>query len=173
MKHLWIVGLMLFGGMLLAGTDIDVNGKFAGSKVGDKAPKGWYFNVSIKPDGTGKVVQVGDEFGVQITNPKRAVAYYTKQFKVTPGEQYEMSCDAVGTGKAYLAMYFYKQKGWCGSILQPAVTLQPGKNELKYTFTVPADIKGAVPVYGSFAFYVQGPGEVTFTDVEVEKEDVK
>ncbi|MBR4957427.1 MAG: hypothetical protein IKZ31_06670, partial [Lentisphaeria bacterium] len=69
MKHLWIAGLMLFGGMLLAGTDIDVNGKFAGSKVGDKEPKGWYFNTGIQAVGTGKVVQVGDELAVQISSP--------------------------------------------------------------------------------------------------------
>ena len=48
MKHLCLLALLFCGGVLMAGTDIDINGKFAGSKVGDKVPKRWNFNKSIK-----------------------------------------------------------------------------------------------------------------------------
>jgi hypothetical protein len=166
--------LMLCGGALLAGTDVDVNGKFAGSNVGDNAPKKWIFNKSISPVGSGEVVRVGDKLGVKITNTAKSVAYYSYQIPVKAGEKYEMSCDVTGNGKAYLAMYLYAEKGgWAGAIAQPQVTLKPGENELKYTFTIPADIKGKVPCKGSFVFYLSGPGEATYYDVEVEKEDDK
>ncbi|MBR2641886.1 MAG: hypothetical protein IKD46_02050 [Lentisphaeria bacterium] len=174
MKHLWMLALMLCGGALLAGTDVDVNGKFAGSNVGDKTPKKWLFNKSISPVGSGEVVRVGDKLGVKITNTAKSVAYYSYQIPVKAGEKYEMSCDVTGNGKAYLAMYFYAENGaWAGAVSQPAVVLKAGENELKYTFTIPADIKGKVPCKGSFVFYLSGPGEATYYDVEVEKEDDK
>lgn len=174
MKHLWIVGLMLFGGMLLAGTDIDVNGKFAGSKVGEVAPAGWVFNTSVQPVGTGKVVQVGDKFGVQISNPKGALHYFTqKNVNVVPGDKFELSCDVTGTGRAALAVYCYNDKGWVGGIYQPLVILKPGENELKYEVTIPAEIRGKVPSRICFAFFVSGTAEATFSDFEVEKADSK
>ena len=152
MKFLSMLALVFCGAMLIAGTDIDVNGKFIGSKEGEIAPNGWVFNPSVKPVGTGKVVKVGDQFGVQISNPKRDLHYYSKkQVDVAPGEKYELSCDVTGTGKAYLAMYLYAEKGvWGGAVSQPAVVLKPGENDLKYTFTIPAEIKGKVPVVASF-----------------------
>ena len=78
MKFLSMLAMLFCGALLTAGTDIDVNGKFAGSTVGERAPKGWVFNTGVKPVGTGKVVKVGDEFGVQITNPKAGVHYFTE-----------------------------------------------------------------------------------------------
>ena len=174
MKHLWIAGLMLFGGMLLAGTDIDVNGKFAGSKVGDKEPKGWYLNTGIQAVGTGKVVQVGDELAVQISSPSKEVHYYTRQlYPVVAGEKYELSCDVVGTGKVGFAMYYYDGTRWSGLNYSPLVTLKSGENDVKFVFTVPAEVNGKALNKVRFAFRVSGACEVTINDLEVEKEDAK
>lgn len=174
MKHLCLLALLFCGGVLMAGTDIDINGIFAGSKVGDKVPKRWNFNKSIKPVGSGEVVQVGDKLGVKITNTAKSVAYFSRMVPVKAGEKYEMSCDVIGTGKAYLAMYLYAEKGvWGGAVSQPAVVLKAGENDLKYTFTIPAEINGKVPVVASFVFYLNGPGEATYYDVELEKEDIQ
>ena len=135
-----MLSVLFCGAMLVAGTDIDVNGKFAGSTEGEKEPAGWVFNPSVKPDGTGKVVKVGDKFGVQISNPKRALHYYSKkQVNVAPGEKYELSCDVTGTGYAGLAMYLYNAKGWVGGIYQKPVKLQPGENDLKFEIVIPAE----------------------------------
>ena len=175
MKFLSMLAVLFCGAMLVAGTDIDVNGKFAGSTIGERAPKGWLFNDGIKPVGTGKVVKVGDELGVHITSPKAGVHYYcAKQFPVVPGEKYEVSCDVTGTGVAGVGVYYYDAKGsWAGAIYQPSVKLKPGENDVKYTFTVPAEVKGKVPGLVRFAFFVYGAADATFTDFEVEKEDGK
>ena len=174
MKFLSMVAMMFCGAMLIAGTDIDVNGKFAGSTEGEKEPAGWVFNTSVKPDGTGKVVKVGDKFGVQISNPKRALHYYSKkQVNVAPGEKYELSCDVTGTGYAGLAMYLYNAEGWVGGVYQKPVKLQPGENDVKFEIVIPAELNGKVPSRACFAFFVQGAAEATFSDFEAEKEDGK
>lgn len=174
MKHLWMLAVMFCGAMLIAGTDIDVNGKFTGSKVGDKEPKGWFFNTGINSLGTGKVVQQGDELAVQISCPKREVHYYTRTlYSVAVGEKYEVSCDVTGTGKVGLAMYYYKDNQWAGLNYSPLVTLKPGENDVKFVFTVPAEVKGKVPNKVRFAFRVSETAEVAFNDFEVEKEDGK
>ncbi|MBQ4337427.1 MAG: hypothetical protein IJC34_09570 [Lentisphaeria bacterium] len=174
MKFLSMLTLVFCGAMLTAGTDIDVNGKFIGSKEGEIAPNGWVFNPSVKPVGTGKVVKVGDKFGVQISNPKRDLHYYSKkQVDVAPGEKYELSCDVTGTGKAALAMYLYNAKGWVGGIYQVPVTLKPGENDLKFEVVIPAEFNGKVPARACFAFFVRGAAEATFSDFEAEKEDAK
>ena len=174
MKFLSMVAMMFCGAMLIAGTDIDVNGKFAGSTLDEQAPQGWVFNTSVAPVGTGKVVKVGDKFGVQISNPKKELHYYSKkQVNVVPGEKYELSCDVTGTGLVGLAMYFYNEKGWVGGVYQKPVKLQPGENDVKFELVVPAEIRGKVPSRACFAFFVRGAAEATFSDFEVEKEDGK
>ena len=174
MKVLSMFAMLFCGAMLIAGTDIDVNGKFAGSKVGDKEPKGWVFNPSVQPVGTGKVIQAGDKFGVQISNPKKDLHYYSRlQVAVAPGDKFELSCDVTGTGNVGLAMYFYNDKGWVGGVYQNPVALKPGENDLKFEIVVPAEINGKVPARACFAFFVRGAAEAAFSDFEVEKEDGK
>lgn len=172
MKFLWMA-MMVFGGtMLCAGTAVDINGSFAGSKVGDKTPAKWTFNTSIRPEGTGKVVQTGDKLGVEITNSnskRRHVAYFTRTIRVTAGEQYEITCDAEGTGKATLSVYFYAKGAWGGSISSPATALKPGVNNLKLAVTVPAEIKGKVPIACAFAFTAAPGTDAVFTNFAVTK----
>ena len=73
--------LAAFGAFaLVAGEKLDVNGNFAGSEVGAKEPKGWVYNTSTKPVGTGEVVKAGDELGVKIVNPKGALHDFVNKF---------------------------------------------------------------------------------------------
>lgn len=173
MKFMWMAAMVFCGGMLMAGTDIDVNGKFAGSTIGAQNPKGWSFNTSISPVGTGKVVQAGDELGVQISNPQKEVAYYSRNIDVKAGDKFELSCDMTGTGKGGMAIYFYNAKGWVGLIYSPVTDLKPGKNELEWEVVIPAELRGKNITRACFVFRVIGKAEITVTDFEVEKEDVK
>ena len=164
--------LAAFGAFaLVAGEKLDVNGNFAGSEVGAKEPKGWVYNTSTKPVGTGEVVKAGDELGVKIVNPKGALHYFVnKFFPVAASETYEVSVDATGTGVAGVGIYYYNEKGWVRGVYSKPQKLADGENKVTAKFTVPEDIDGKKPTKARFAFMVPGQGEVVFKNFVVEKE---
>lgn len=175
MKILWMAMMVFCGGLLMAGTEVDINGTFKGSTVDAKNPKGWSFNTGVSKHGTGKVVQIGDKFGVQISNEQRELQYFTNSMTpVTAGDKFELSCTAEGTGKACLAVYYYDaKKYWVAAVYQPLAALKPGKNELKWEVTVPAELRKKTPANVRFAFRVYGKAEMTFSDYKVVKADNK
>ena len=73
-----------------------------------------------------------------------------------------------------MGVYYYDAKGsWAGAVYQPSVKLKPGENDVKFVFTVPAEVNGKALNKVRFAFRVSGACEVTINDLEVEKEDAK
>ncbi len=161
------------GIVLTAGSVIEINGSFAGSKPGDKVPRGWHMNRTNSPAGTGSVVREGGSLGVRIVCPDREVHYFSGKFiPVKPGESYEILCGVSGSGKAGAGFYVYDgQKQWICAGAMPAVSLKRGKREmLKYRITIPADFWKRVPAYIQANFFVTGRADAVFRDVKLEKD---
>lgn len=164
--------LAAFGAFALtAGEFLDVNGTFAGSEVGAKEPKGWVYNTSTKPTGTGEVVQVGDGLGMKVSNPSGVLHYNTRPaFPIKSGEVYKVTVKVTGTGTVDAGIYLLDEKTrWIQGIYNKPQKLKEGENVVEREFTVPEEARGKTPATARFSFLVLGKTEAVFSDFKVEK----
>ncbi len=168
MKKALFLGLAVLGCSLLAGTDIDVKGKF--TNVKGQMPEGWIYNTSTKPTGTASAVQHEGKNAVKFDAVSSEVhIYFDQQIPAKPGDQFEVEADFVGNGKAGVGLYFYDAKGQWISGDFSARTAIDGKGEVKRIIDVPAGKDGRVPARVRIAVIAAKGAALTLTEVEVDK----
>ena len=153
--------------------EFKLDGEFKRINTKTNFPSQWIKNAPTFKQGTAALVagKEADERAVTINSQAGTPSIYSaNRIPVADNDKLEYEFEAKGTGNAYVGFYIYGAKNaFVGSNIKSVKVDSPNKySKYKVIFTIKSN--PARPcAYARTVFGVMGKGEITFTDLEVEK----